>query len=266
LKSTVLIADNNKTLVMYLGILLKRMGFETITARDGYEAVRLIEVCRPDILMADAGLPQFDALKALGEFGGDPDGYRPSVIMLVGAADGHTEERGRMLGTCVQLKKPVDTAHLHEAIQDCMFKPLGTKRRHMRAKVEMSLNVGGSGGERDLKALTLSAGGAFVVTDDPPPVGEIMNIVLPCSDELCLFVTGRVIYTRAGGSGALSSSNEPGFAVEFMDLSEEDRDALDVFVSGLVTEGITQEAPAKSAGSIGVYGALMSYASPPRDA
>jgi len=240
-------------MVMYLGIILKRMGFETISAGNGKEAMRLVDVYRPEIIMADTGLSGFEALTALSEHNDGPEGYFPSVIMLTGTSGGKAQNRLSSLGPCAQLTKPVNPDRLHRAIQDCMFKPLGTRRKHMRANVDLTITVTGSGGEQTLTTDSLSAGGVFIRSIEPPAVGEVLEVLLPCNEELCLSTRGRVVHIREAGPARESSSLPQGFALEFLDLSDEYRARLDDFVRDLMTDGIAE------GDSRSIYSALRSY-------
>jgi CheY-like chemotaxis protein len=251
---------------MYLGILLKRMGFDTLTAGDGYGAMGLVEACRPDIVLAADTLPQFDALTALREFGSDPDCYAPSCVLMTSSPESDTEENRLRIGACTLLTKPATADSLHDAVQVCLFKPTGHIRRHIRASIGVKLTVYHDSGERELFTDTLSEGGTFIRTDDPLPAGEVVNVFRPCGGEECLFLTGKVIYTRSSKQGLLGSAT-PGFAIEFMDMGDEDRRSLSDFVSCVMTEDIGtgvanehEERLDKLSGSRKVYAALRSYA------
>ncbi len=56
----ILIADDNQTFLMYMGILLKRMGFTVIPAEDGLEVLKLLKIVEPDVIMLDIRLGTMD--------------------------------------------------------------------------------------------------------------------------------------------------------------------------------------------------------------
>ncbi len=61
----VLLVDDEPALLKVLGIKLRVSGFEVVTARDGVEALKLVEAVRPDILLLDVLLPGMDGLRVL---------------------------------------------------------------------------------------------------------------------------------------------------------------------------------------------------------
>ena len=63
-KKTVLVADDSETFVMYFSLLLKRLGFDVIPAENGLEAVKLIKVTEPNLVMLDIRLPGMDGIIA----------------------------------------------------------------------------------------------------------------------------------------------------------------------------------------------------------
>ncbi len=60
----VLIADDNADIQAVLGILLRGAGFQTVTALDGEEAVKLAAQTQPDLVLMDMVLPRLDGLTA----------------------------------------------------------------------------------------------------------------------------------------------------------------------------------------------------------
>ncbi len=49
----VLVADDNPSFLMYIAILLKRMGFDVILAENGVESIKLIKMMKPDLVILD---------------------------------------------------------------------------------------------------------------------------------------------------------------------------------------------------------------------
>ena len=65
---TVIIADDHETLVMYLSILMRRLGFTVIPARNGEEILSILETILPDLVITDLKMPGWDGIKVLKEF------------------------------------------------------------------------------------------------------------------------------------------------------------------------------------------------------
>ena len=64
-KKSILIADDSETFVMYSSILLKRLGFDVIPVENGAEALKLIKVMEPTLVMLDIHIPVMDGLTTL---------------------------------------------------------------------------------------------------------------------------------------------------------------------------------------------------------
>ena len=60
----VLIADDNDDAAVSLAMLLKTVGYEVATARDGVEAVEKAVAFRPDVVLLDIGMPRMDGYEA----------------------------------------------------------------------------------------------------------------------------------------------------------------------------------------------------------
>jgi CheY-like chemotaxis protein len=56
----VLIVDDNKDAALSLSMLLKLQGHEVFVAHDGYEALKVAPIYRPDLVLLDIGMPGID--------------------------------------------------------------------------------------------------------------------------------------------------------------------------------------------------------------
>lgn len=63
----IIIADDDQQLRVTLVISLERMGHQVLEARDGNEAVRLVEQEPPDILITDIVMPDKEGLEVISE-------------------------------------------------------------------------------------------------------------------------------------------------------------------------------------------------------
>jgi DNA-binding response OmpR family regulator len=62
---TVLVVDDEATIVEIVARYLERAGFEAHQATNGPEALRIAEVEKPDLLVLDLMLPGFDGLEVM---------------------------------------------------------------------------------------------------------------------------------------------------------------------------------------------------------
>lgn len=101
----VAIANNHVQTVTGLSNFLERLGFRTVWAYAGGDAIKLCEKERPDLLLLDAQMPDvsgFDVARAL-----------PLQKILFMVADGDVGKKAMEFGNCVgTLHKPVDNTEL----------------------------------------------------------------------------------------------------------------------------------------------------------
>ena len=60
MKRKILIVDDEKNIVDILKFNLKKEGFDTIEAYDGRQALEMVEREKPDLILLDIMLPEYD--------------------------------------------------------------------------------------------------------------------------------------------------------------------------------------------------------------
>src|ERR1700749_2914314 len=63
--ATVLVVDDEPTIVEIVGRYMERAGFETYTAADGYQALDAATEHRPDLVVLDVMLPGIDGIEVM---------------------------------------------------------------------------------------------------------------------------------------------------------------------------------------------------------
>ena len=77
---------------MYLAVLMRRMGFQVVPAKNGVEVLKLIKMAPPDLVMLDYTMPVMDGLTALRTLVAlDKDAKVVMVTSLGGVGDKYTE-------------------------------------------------------------------------------------------------------------------------------------------------------------------------------
>jgi two-component system response regulator ResD len=92
-KGTVLVVDDEPTIVEIVGRYMERAGYETYEAGDGPEALRLADLHRPDLVVLDLMLPGIDGIEVMRQLHERP-GPRTAVILLTARG----EESDRLIG------------------------------------------------------------------------------------------------------------------------------------------------------------------------
>jgi chemosensory pili system protein ChpA (sensor histidine kinase/response regulator) len=92
--------------------LLAREGFEIVTARDGVEALEILDEHTPDVILLDIEMPRMDGFEFTRTIKGDArHSHIPIVMITSRTADKH-RARARELGVDLYLGKPFQEEEL----------------------------------------------------------------------------------------------------------------------------------------------------------
>ena len=108
--------------------------YEVLTARDGFEAGRLVATFRPNVVLLDLRMPGIDGFQVCRAIKADPASSTTSVIAMTGYHTAETEQKILECGAIRCLAKPVEPEQLAGLI-DGLFElgeAGGRKRRQPR--------------------------------------------------------------------------------------------------------------------------------------
>ncbi len=231
-KKTILVVDDNRTFSLYLAILLKRMGFNVTTAENGMEALRLIKMSLPDLVIMDVNMPVLSGLETLASIRADESISRVPVFLVSAETDEETVRKCEQAGSDAFLPKPVPMSELHDLMQEFVFTRTGFKRRYLRVHSKLKVMLLKDGAAKEMNTESLSEGGVYLGTDNPLPVGTHVDVVLPINGDT-FRLRGTVIYTRGRFDDKIPIPS--GMAVEFEDVSTREARSLCILVSELMT-------------------------------
>lgn len=254
---TILLVDSNRTYLMYMGILLRRMGFDVVPATNGTDLLKLAGLLNPGMIIMELDLPDMSCKEIMRHVRADATLRNIPISVISVDSLSETAEYCKQLGCSAYLAKPIVIDDLHSVIQDCLFAPTGIIRKHIRVSINVKVTICHDGNYYDMYAETISEGGMFIRRENPLPVGTLVDIILPVGGDDHVFLTGYVIYTKSMEAGTVNVS--PGMAVEFVGVLEQDAYTLREFVNASIAEDITgtQDEPVivltpyKSPGDVG---------------
>lgn len=223
-KKKVIIADDSHVYLMYMGIVLKRMGFRVIAAQNGQEVLNLLKLVEPDLVILNTIMSGMDGGDVLRLIKNDKQTSHIPVIMVSQDASAETVGRCTELGCAAFLSKPVKIDRLHEVLQDHIFSSMGTKRKHLRVPFRGKVHVACDGTSFDLYGETIGEGGMYIRKKDPLPVGTSVEVTLPLGDGVPIRLRGVVVYVK----GLFTSvfKYPPGMAIEFKGVSSAEAEML----------------------------------------
>jgi twitching motility two-component system response regulator PilG len=119
----VLVIDDSKTIRQTAEVLLRKAGYQVMTAEDGYEALPKIVDFRPDIIFVDIMMPRLDGYQACALIKRNKVFKNIPVIMLSSKDGLFDRARGRLVGAEDYVTKPFSKEELLGAIKRYVIEP-----------------------------------------------------------------------------------------------------------------------------------------------
>ena len=114
-----LAVDDEPDSLRLLTDILEAAGARVTTAKSGAAALEKIERARPDVILADLGMPSMDGFELIQRLRQLPDEYLRRLPAAALTAYGRTEDRAKTLqaGFEMHLAKPIDPVELAAAVK-----------------------------------------------------------------------------------------------------------------------------------------------------
>jgi len=132
----VLVVDDDQairdTIAEYLAA--RPRPYEVMTARDGFEAGKLVCTFRPNVVLLDLRMPGMDGFQVCRAIKADPDSSVTAIIAMTGF---HTPDTAAKILECGALRcfaKPVEPAELAEILDALFDEGEASQRRRRRAR------------------------------------------------------------------------------------------------------------------------------------
>ncbi|MBA4743390.1 MAG: response regulator, partial [Azoarcus sp.] len=109
---TVMVVDDSLTVRKITGRLLEREGYRVLTAKDGTDALDLLEEHIPDVILSDIEMPRMDGFDLVRNLRADERTREVPVIMITSRLADKHREYAEKLGANDYLGKPYDEDEL----------------------------------------------------------------------------------------------------------------------------------------------------------
>jgi chemosensory pili system protein ChpA (sensor histidine kinase/response regulator) len=106
-KQTVMVVDDSLTMRKVLGRTLEREGYQVVTAKDGMDALQLLQETKPDIILLDIEMPRMDGFEFARNVRGDADTAGIPIIMISSRTAEKHQSHAKEIGVNAFLGKPV---------------------------------------------------------------------------------------------------------------------------------------------------------------
>ena len=120
----VMVVDDSLTVRRVTGRLLRRQGMEVISAKDGVEALDLLEERIPDVMLLDVEMPRMDGYELTRHLRRSPYTKDIPIIMITSRTGTKHQEYAAKLGVDRYLGKPYQEAELLDEISSVLVESL----------------------------------------------------------------------------------------------------------------------------------------------
>ena len=117
---SVLLVDDDNTLLLGIGVRLKSMGYVVFTAKDAVSAVSAVVKNNPDVVVLDVSLPAGDGFLVAGRLRNLVGSAATPIIFITASENPHLRDRATKLGAAAFLSKPFDATTLADAIETAL--------------------------------------------------------------------------------------------------------------------------------------------------
>ncbi len=116
----ILIVDDEPNIVMSLEYTFKKKGFQVFIARDGSEALELLESNIPDVIVLDVMMPKVDGYQTIKKIKENEKLKETKVIFLSAKNKASDVEKGLQLGADKYLLKPFSVKKLVSEVNELL--------------------------------------------------------------------------------------------------------------------------------------------------
>lgn len=117
MQPSILVADDEPSIVLSLQVLLQKAGYRVRVARNGEEALQSVAEERPDLILLDAMMPKRDGFDVCQSLRADPACRDLIIIMLTARSRDVERQKGMALGATDYITKPFSTRELVAAVR-----------------------------------------------------------------------------------------------------------------------------------------------------
>jgi chemosensory pili system protein ChpA (sensor histidine kinase/response regulator) len=112
-----LVVDDSITMRRVTQRLLERNSFRVVTAKDGLEAIGVLQDHKPDIILLDIEMPRMDGYEFAKHVRNNPDTARVPIVMITSRVSDKHKARAIEVGVNDYLGKPYQERQLLEAVR-----------------------------------------------------------------------------------------------------------------------------------------------------
>ena len=117
-RKKILVVDDSKTALFMLLTILRKEGYDLVTADDGQQALEVAGTERPDLILMDVVMPNKTAFEACRELKQREDTKGIPVILVTTRGEGEKVEAGFESGCNDYVTRPINALELLTKVRD----------------------------------------------------------------------------------------------------------------------------------------------------
>jgi DNA-binding response OmpR family regulator len=121
--ASVLVVDDEASIVLSLEFLMKQAGYRVRVANDGEAALAAIAAEPPDLVLLDAMMPKRDGFDVCQTVRANPAWAGMRIIMLTAKGRDIERDKGLALGADDYITKPFSTREVVERVRQLLVTP-----------------------------------------------------------------------------------------------------------------------------------------------
>ena len=118
--ASVLVVDDEASIVLSLEFLMKQAGFRVRVANDGEAALAAVAAEPPDLILLDAMMPRRDGFDVCQTVRANPDWSGVRIIMLTAKGRDVERDKGLALGADDYITKPFSTREVVDRVKQLL--------------------------------------------------------------------------------------------------------------------------------------------------
>ncbi|MCG8486251.1 MAG: response regulator [Chromatiales bacterium] len=116
----ILIVDDEPNIVFSVEFLMRRSGYEVVTAADGEQAMQKLSDEMPDLMILDVMMPRKNGFEVCAEVRADQRMADLPILMLSAKGRDAEVKKGLSLGADAYITKPFSTHELVEKVNELL--------------------------------------------------------------------------------------------------------------------------------------------------
>ena len=120
--STILVVDDDVSIVHLLKENLVELGYRVLEGYDGQAALQMAKSAQPNLIILDVNMPLINGLKALEFLRGRADTKNIPILFLTGEASAKMEPTLASAPRVAHVKKPIDLDDLNSIVRQLLEK------------------------------------------------------------------------------------------------------------------------------------------------